>query len=117
MLPTTPVDISQQVTRRCAAVGNSLVVSGRGGVAADPSQVLSNDSLWIDLRLTSEQSPNLDAQITEALNPLQISHQPEAPIEAQTVSIENGQVRLVANTSSPQVGAGQIGRASCRERV
>ena len=108
LLPTTPVDISQQVTRRCAAVGNSLVVSGRGGVAADPSQVLSNDSLWIDLRLTSEQSPNLDAQITEALNPLQISHQPEAPIEAQAVSIENGQVRLVTNTSSPQVGAGHI---------
>ena len=75
---------------------------------SDPSQVLSNDSLWIDLRLTSEQSPNLDAQITEALNPLQISHQPEAPIEAQAVSIENGQVRLVANTSSPQVGAGHI---------
>ncbi|MEM9976100.1 MAG: filamentous hemagglutinin N-terminal domain-containing protein [Cyanobacteria bacterium P01_D01_bin.2] len=103
LLPTTPVDNNQQVARRCAAVGNSLVISGRGGVAADPSEVLGSESLWIDLRPASEQSLNLDGRITEELNPLQVSPQPDALIEAQTVSIENGQVRLVANTPSPQV--------------
>lgn len=108
LLPTTPVDSNQQVTRRCAAVGNSLVVSGRGGAAADPSQVLGNESLWIDLRLASAQSPNLEARTTEALHPLHVSPQPDAPIEAQAVSIENGQVRLVAETLSPQVGTDQM---------
>ncbi|MEL6130141.1 MAG: filamentous hemagglutinin N-terminal domain-containing protein [Cyanobacteria bacterium J06627_3] len=112
LLPTTPVDSNQQVTRRCAALGNSLVVSGRGGVAADPNQVLGSESLWIDLRLVSEQSPNLDARITEALNLVPVSPQPDALIEAQTVSIENGQVRLVADTSSPQVGADHMAACS-----
>ncbi|MGB3653232.1 MAG: S-layer family protein [Rivularia sp. (in: cyanobacteria)] len=50
-LPTDVVDSSQEVASGCSAnQGNSFTVVGKGGLAANPADVITNISLWNDLR-------------------------------------------------------------------
>jgi large exoprotein involved in heme utilization and adhesion len=50
-LPVNPVDSSQQIARGCTSdQGGSFVVTGRGGIPSNPTQVVHSDLLWQDLR-------------------------------------------------------------------
>ncbi|MEA5466238.1 two-partner secretion domain-containing protein [Leptothoe sp. PORK10 BA2] len=115
-LPTTPVDNAQQIARQCTSGGNSLVISGRGGVATNPNEVLRNDSIWTDFRLLSDPTSELEnskAPVPTAPVPLTSEYTPNpngSIVEAQDVSMENGQIRLVAAASnSPSAIGATVG--------
>jgi large exoprotein involved in heme utilization and adhesion len=51
ILPTEPIDPSQQIVAGCARrQDSSFVVTGRGGIPENPSQLLFTERLWSDLR-------------------------------------------------------------------
>ncbi len=95
-LPMELVDASGLIASGCAAVGeNKFIVTGRGGLPPSPSDTLSSDTIWTDLRSPtqlvenqprSEQATNL----TKKSAPTQI-------VEAQRWVINNkGEVVLTA---------------------
>jgi filamentous hemagglutinin family protein len=49
VLPSEVVDASQQIANRCAAADNRFVITGRGGLPANPA-MLRGDRPWSDLR-------------------------------------------------------------------
>ncbi|MGB3640252.1 MAG: S-layer family protein, partial [Rivularia sp. (in: cyanobacteria)] len=50
-LPTDVIDSSQQIASGCSAnQANSFTVVGKGGLAPNPTDVITNVSLWNDLR-------------------------------------------------------------------
>jgi filamentous hemagglutinin family protein len=50
-LPENLTDISDQIAQGCSASrGNSFVVTGRGGLPADPNETLLGSTVWRDLR-------------------------------------------------------------------
>ena len=103
-LPTMPVDNTQQVTRQCTLAGNSLVVSGRGGVAVTPNEVLRSDSLWTDFRLLQAYSSHAEPSVTsESLSIDAVSNSDNQIIEAQEISFKDGQITFLATVSEPQI--------------
>jgi filamentous hemagglutinin family protein len=54
-LPTNVVDASNQIAQTCSPSGgkvtqNEFIITGRGGLPDNPSEVLSTDAVWTDLR-------------------------------------------------------------------
>lgn len=53
-LPTQPVDVTGLIAQGCSTGGRKLasqfVVTGRGGLPDNPSQTLSSETVWSDLR-------------------------------------------------------------------
>lgn len=54
-LPTNVVDASNQIAQTCSAgagkvAQNEFIITGRGGLPDNPSEVLSTDAVWTDLR-------------------------------------------------------------------
>ncbi|MBT9311495.1 beta strand repeat-containing protein [Leptothoe kymatousa] len=100
-LPAATVDADQQVARQCSVDdANSLVVSGRGGVADDPTQSLRDNHVWADLRLPApglSQVSALPDSVTVAANQLAPS-EGDRLVEAQALAMEDGQIQLVAST-------------------
>ncbi len=67
-LPSDVVDSSQQIASGCsAAQGNSFTAVGKGGLAANPEDVITSISLWNDLRDLSifERENKTDIQARE----------------------------------------------------
>lgn len=108
-LPITTVNPDQQVARQCSAEINSLVVSGRGGVADSPSQSLRPNNIWTDQRLSSSRTlpeddplsePELEANniglVQTGLN-FSVANR---LTEAQKFISENGQVKFITSTLS-----------------
>ena len=91
-LPAEVVDASQQVAQTCAASQASrFVVTGRGGIPENPTQALSSDRTWQDLRDISGLAQQNPPEATQAeLNPSAIQ-------EASGWRLNQaGQVELVA---------------------
>jgi large exoprotein involved in heme utilization and adhesion len=64
--PVEIVDPNQQVAQSCATdQGSRFIVTGRGGVPKNPSQYLSPDRSWSDLRTIGTQSKD---SISQSLN-------------------------------------------------
>ncbi|WP_414566636.1 MULTISPECIES: filamentous hemagglutinin N-terminal domain-containing protein [unclassified Anabaena] len=115
-LPLNVVDASQQVASGCYASGgqrSSFVVTGRGGIASSPSEILMSDTVladWIPLEAGSENRTNGMQDLAHIESN---SVKPKTRIvEAQGwVRDTNGDVILVAQapTVMPQVS----NRASC----
>ena len=112
-------DASNDVTVACSkrADVNSLMISGRGGLPEDPTQLLSWSDSWIDFRLIS---PNIT--IGDTLEESVSSHLEDAElnttqltlprselaasdiVEARDVVVKDGHVILVASViSKPQL--------------
>ncbi|WP_206758338.1 two-partner secretion domain-containing protein [Calothrix parietina] len=100
-LPTNLVDASQQITQSCrdstGAIANQkseFIITGRGGLPANPSEILSSDAVWEDLQphaLLNEKLSNSQPQQKTLAQP------PTAIVEAQGWEIAaNGIVTLVA---------------------
>lgn len=88
-----------------ASTVNSLVTSGRGGVAADPNQPLQGSSTWIDRRQTpSEQSVNkgLNDEHPAETADVNASEPAGYMVEAQDILISDGNVSLVAATTGAE---------------
>ena len=94
-LPENFMDSSQQVAQTCAATSASrFVATGRGGIPENPTQELSSDRTWNDLRdLSTMQTEPTAGTIAPAL-PL---------VEATTFhhNFVTGKVELVAAQSVP----------------
>jgi filamentous hemagglutinin family protein len=97
-LPTEVVDASNLVASGCSqAVAqrqSKFVVTGRGGLPDNPSEVLSSDTVWSDLRLptTATRNPSREPSATQPANST-----PKQLVEAQGWVInEKGQVVLTA---------------------
>ncbi len=115
-LPITPVDASRQVAQSCS--GNSLaatdrqnrfIVTGRGGVPAGPSDALSHEMIWDDLR-------SLPASTAIQPVPRTVDSSLETPIiEAQTWTRNaQGQIELIAQNSAPPQSFGLS--STCQQR-
>jgi filamentous hemagglutinin family protein len=93
-------EISNQIVTGCAADrGNRFVVTGRGGIPADPSEPLRETAVWRDVRLvgTAGTQPPPRNSAESPLPP------PPAIVEATGWVIgAGGQVQLVANALTPQ---------------
>ncbi|MEQ8996966.1 MAG: S-layer family protein [Coleofasciculus sp. B1-GNL1-01] len=60
-LPESFTEPSDQIATGCVAeTGNSFVVTGRGGLPEDPSQILRGRTLWQDLRSLDWHEENLE---------------------------------------------------------
>ncbi|MGM3305797.1 two-partner secretion domain-containing protein [Anabaena sp. WFMT] len=108
-LPTNVVDAAKLIAQTCRGAGGTtanqdseFIVTGRGGLPANPSELLSSDAVWYDLQ------PH--ALLNEKLNSYQkeekkLSEPPAAIVEAQGWVIDaDGSVTLVAQapTNTPQ---------------
>ena len=100
-LPTTVINANTQIAAACEnQTGNNFVVTGRGGLPEDASQLLRGQAVWQDTRsLGTENRPN-QAAYSPTGNSSRASSTPDSVIEAQGWSIDaNGQVSLVANST------------------
>lgn len=86
-LQTNVVDGQELVDRDvCANTDNSFYITGRGGLPPNPDEPLSNDTVWVDQRLSGNREP--------------LTVNPQKIIEATGWAIgPNGQVILTANGS------------------
>lgn len=109
-LPANLVDASNQIAQGCSAntrqATNSFVITGRGGLPANPAEVLGNDAVvteWATVQGDRVTNKNEGAEkIIQATRKLsEPTAQPAAIVEAQTWVVDrNGSVVLVAQ---PQV--------------
>ena len=116
-LPESPADGDDQVATACArrSIGNQFVASGRGGLPADPTQMLANDEPWIDFRALSSfdasdysgegKTIKTDSVPEQSVDNLVAEDLYSNPVEAADWSLNAaGQVELfAANTSKSEV--------------
>jgi filamentous hemagglutinin family protein len=104
--PENFTDTSTLIALGCAAnEGNYFAITGRGGLPANPTQPLTSETVWSDVRnLSVASSPSSVAKTENNFHFSRPNPQPQI-IEAQGWIVnEKGQVELVANLpeASPQ---------------
>jgi filamentous hemagglutinin family protein len=58
-LPVELVDTSRQIATTCGAGGeNEFIITGRGGLPPSPTDPLTSDTVWTDLRTFTQQAEN-----------------------------------------------------------
>ncbi len=94
-LPVELVEASGLIATGCAAVAeNKFIVTGRGGIPPTPSDPLSSDTVWSDLRYRTQLALTRSSS-EEATNPTNSA--PTHIVEAQGWMInDNGEVVLTA---------------------
>ena len=107
-LPTEVINASNQITQNCPTAGgqiaqNQFIVTGRGGMPDNPSEILSPDAVWTDWRSTPQLGGTHPSSVPATVpNPATTV----PPVEATGWLINNkGEVILTANnstTSQPQ---------------
>ncbi|MBT9315639.1 beta strand repeat-containing protein [Leptothoe spongobia] len=93
-LPMGLVDASEQISQGCKAQGNRFFTTGRGGVAADPTDIIGRDRTWVDTRDLTPYFGNFLVPI--ANNP--VRGEVAEAITWQTNAA--GTIELVANTGN-----------------
>jgi filamentous hemagglutinin family protein len=91
-------DPSDRILSGCgAAEGSSFTVTGRGGLPADPTEILRNETLWDDLRTLIEYPEEENLSVSNP-QPVQLKRQ---LVEATGWIVhEDGTVELVASRES-----------------
>ena len=95
-LPTDVVDSNQQVRSECSAnQGSSFTIVGKGGLAANPEDVITEISVWQDLR-------DLSVFNGEKKRSIQVNNNSQKPIIEATGWIvdKSGNVEFVAENSN-----------------
>jgi filamentous hemagglutinin family protein len=115
-LPGTVIDPDTQVATACEnQAGNNFIVTGRGGLPEDASQLLRGQAVWQDTRSLDPENQTSQTAVRHASEkPSRAgSSAPDSVIEAQGWSVDSeGEVRLVAE--SPQGTIAEPWRASSR---
>ncbi|MEA5603513.1 S-layer family protein [Nostoc sp. UHCC 0252] len=97
-LPANVTDSSQQIASGCSAnQGSRFVATGRGGVPQNPTQEVTSDRTWSDIRDISAfyQTHSVKAQIPKS---------PEIVVQATSWRRNaQGKIELIANQSPHQV--------------
>lgn len=101
-LPMNVNDSSKQITTGCAADrGNKFVITGQGGLPANPTQPLENQSAWQDWRFLNQVETRVAASMPE--DGSENSRRQTPLVEATSWQINrSGEVELVAKTLSTQ---------------
>lgn len=96
-LPTDLSNSSQQISGGCAAnSGNSFMATGRGGIPMNPSEGISRDRTWGDIRDLSA----FMAQTPVVAPDLTANEPPQAIVEISSWRVNSaGQVELIAAPS------------------
>ncbi|MEQ9484934.1 two-partner secretion domain-containing protein [Coleofasciculus sp. F4-SAH-05] len=125
-LPENFTQPSDQIATGCVAeTGNSFVVTGRGGLPEDPSQILRGRTLWQDLRAVDLDEENLEKTEHED-NRQQFPSsreeiQPEENLTSRRSSIveakgwvidDDGNIELVANMPNNRLRGLESSRTS-----
>jgi large exoprotein involved in heme utilization and adhesion len=97
-LPVELVDTSNSFATGCAAGGeNEFIVTGRGGLPPSPTDTLSSDTVWSDLR-SNPKIARTPSSSEEATNPTL----PEpAPIVEATGWVINNKGEVVLTATAP----------------
>lgn len=101
-LPMNLNDSGKQITTGCAADrGNKFVITGQGGLPANPTQPLENQSAWQDWRFLDKVETRFATSAPEKLSEIEGRKTPL--VEATSWQINrSGEVELVAQTPSTQ---------------
>ncbi len=95
-LPENFSDLSNQIVAGCPADrGNRFVVTGRGGLPPDPSQILRGRTVWRDLRPIDMS----DRNSVSSHYPSPITHSPMLEATEWVINT-NGEVELVASSGN-----------------
>jgi filamentous hemagglutinin family protein len=110
-LPAELVDASRLIASSCGAGGkNEFIVTGRGGLPPNPSDPLSSDTVWSDLRYRPQLALTRSSS-SQATNPTNSA--PTQIVEAQGWAIDDkGAVVLTASapTVTPDIPEGKTGQ-------
>jgi large exoprotein involved in heme utilization and adhesion len=114
-LPTNLVDISQQIDTGCNPGSkqrrSSFVITGRGGLPPNPSDMLTPDTVLVDLITLN---PNSDNRSTPSVTTKPTTNAPERIVEATGWVInEKGEVILTADASTTAPHGSWQNPASC----
>jgi filamentous hemagglutinin family protein len=102
-LPTELVDASRLIAQNCSSggsqVASTFTVTGRGGLPDNPSETLSSNAVWTDLR------PNLNLAATSSSSPIAArgSHPTAAPLVEAQGWVINDKGEVVLTASAPTV--------------
>jgi filamentous hemagglutinin family protein len=102
-LPTQLVDASGLIAQNCysggSQVASRLIVTGRGGLPDNPSETLSSNAVWTDLR----PNPNLAATSSSPAIAARGSHPTAAPLVEAQGWVINDKGEIVLTASAPTV--------------
>jgi filamentous hemagglutinin family protein len=102
-LPTELVDASRLIAQNCSSggsqVASTFTVTGRGGLPDNPSETLSSNAVWTDLR------PNLNLAATSSSPAIAArrSHPTAAPLVEAQGWVINDKGEVVLTASAPTV--------------
>ena len=102
-LPTELVDASRLIAQNCSSGGSQVAsrftVTGRGGLPDNPSETLSSNAVWTDLR------PNLNLAATSSSSAMATrgSHPTAAPLVEAQGWVINDKGEIVLTASAPTV--------------
>jgi len=102
-LPTELVDASRLIAQNCSSggsqVASTFTVTGRGGLPDNPSETLSSNAVWTDLR------PNLNLAATSSSPAMATrgSHPTAAPLVEAQGWVINDKGEIVLTASAPTV--------------
>jgi len=102
-LPTELVDASRLIAQNCSSGGSQVAsrftVTGRGGLPDNPSETLSSNAVWTDLR------PNLNLAATRSNSAMATrgSHPSAAPLVEAQGWVINDKGEIVLTASAPTV--------------
>jgi large exoprotein involved in heme utilization and adhesion len=100
-LPVDIVDPTQQIAAGCAEIGeNEFMITGRGGIEANPTHGVGGDRLWQDTRRLAQHSPVTPGPAAQAPTAPQVV----PPLVEATAWYRNpvtGKVELVAPQALP----------------
>ena len=102
-LPTELVDASRLIAQNCSSdgsqVASTFTVTGRGGLPDNPSETLSSNAVWTDLR----PNPNLAATSSSPAIAARRSHPTAAPLVEAQGWVINNKGEIVLTASAPTV--------------
>jgi filamentous hemagglutinin family protein len=102
-LPTQLVDASGLIAQNCSSggsqVASTFTVTGRGGLPDNPSETLSSNAVWTDLR----PNPNLAATSSSSAIATRANHPTAAPLVEAQGWVINDKGEVVLTASAPTV--------------
>ncbi len=118
-LPINLVDASQQIDTSCnpgsRQIASSFFITGRGGLPTNPQEILTHDSVLVDLVNLQPDTENRSAQNITSKKTTVTLNTPQPIIEATTwIKNHKGEVILMANVPTATPYNPSLTPASCR---
>jgi len=100
-LPTTFVEASNQITQGCVnSINNQFIVTGRGGIPENPTQIVSSANTWVDMRDFSSVIDNIAPDVSNATEAIVSSNSNPLTEATAWQTTADGQVELIVMNST-----------------